>query len=143
MNMLAILAIIWPISLFFYKLWMYLTYTSIELSSISFKVKRAFSSDMNVLVRIVSKERYGGGNVPNEVMEELYMKYGPISWRYDGNRFCSLLTGFCSSLTGFCSFWIGFCSFWIGLRLYLLRMINRRLLWSNKWYDAPEKYKTK
>lgn len=129
MNMLAILAIIWPISLFFYKLWMYLTYTSIELSSISFKVKRAFSSDMNVLVRIVSKERYGGGNVPNEVMEELYMKYGPISWRYDGNRFCSSLTGFCS--------------FWIGLRLYLLRMINRRLLWSNKWYDAPEKYKTK
>lgn len=129
MNMLAILAIIWPISLFFYKLWMYLTYTSIELSSISFKVKRAFSSDMNVLVRIVSKECYGGGNVPNEVMEELYMKYGPISWRYDGNRFCSLLTRFCS--------------FWIGLWLYLLRMINRRLLWSNKWYDAPEKYKTK
>jgi len=79
--LMSVIFLIWPVGLFLYKLFMYYTYVQIKLPCGSFKVKRIFRFDMNVMTRIVSKEFFDGKNVDAEVMQALYKQYGPLSWR--------------------------------------------------------------
>lgn len=84
MNLMLIIsffAFFYPIGMFFYELYRYYTYVKIELPCGSFKIKRIFNYDINVMTRIVSKEFFSGGDVDSEVMKVIYMKYGPLSWQ--------------------------------------------------------------
>ena len=83
---ISIVLFIWPFALAFYKLYRYYTWARVDLPCGSFKIKRAFRYDMNVMTRIVSVEFFNGGNVDPEIMEALYRRYGPISWKQGKNR---------------------------------------------------------
>ena len=113
--MILLLIFIWPIILFFYHLFKYFTYVDIELPCGSFKVRRMFRYDMNVMTRIVSKEVFSGGNVDDEVMRVLYMKYGPIFWQCEGGFIKQLIVG------------------WV---LKLKRLSGYKRWYESKWYNA-------
>ena len=57
--------------MFFYHLFKYFTYVDIELPCGSFKVRRMFRYDMNVMTRIVSKEFFSGGNVDVNMLNRI------------------------------------------------------------------------
>ena len=69
-----------------YRFWMYYTFANVKLPCGTFRVRRIFRYDMNVMVRIVAKEFFNDGQVDAETMKELYRKYGPLSWD-DGRNF--------------------------------------------------------
>jgi hypothetical protein len=90
---ISIIIFAWPLLLFLYKFWRFFTYVKINLPCGSFKVKRVFRYDMNVMTRIVSNEFFAGGTVPSDVMEALYRQYGPQSWQGGKNMFHTCCVG--------------------------------------------------
>ncbi len=110
MLIISFFAFLYPIGMFIYELFRYYTYVKIELPCGSFKIKRIFNYDINVMTRIVSKEFFSGGEVDSEVMEVLYMKYGPLSWQSKNIKQAA----------------------WKGGVLWILRIIR-----SKTWYKSP------
>ena len=102
-EIFVLLIILFPVAILFWNLFRYCTYVKISLPCGSFRVRRVFRYDMNVMARIVKKEFYGGGNIPPEVMKELYRKYGPLSWDTGRNYICNCWLG--------CLTWLKRCLF--------------------------------
>ena len=96
MNIPLIISIgifFWPVLLLCVKLFRYLTYARVYLPCGTFRVRRMFRYDMNVMTRIVAKEFFDGGIVDAENMKVLYKRYGPLSWAEGRTWFGALWNG--------------------------------------------------
>jgi len=104
-SILPFILIGFSISQVIWTIFQCFTYKDIELPCGSFKLKRLLKKNVPVIIRIVQHEFYSGGQVPDDVLKEIYRKYGAVSWEESPQKGRNFWGGF--KLCWF-SFWHGY-----------------------------------